>query len=140
MDRAVLAIGIDPAQVARHAPETAASAPTVDAESIRAGAAASGARLRELGFDVDVCFTDYGTTAETVVRERLAGRSYDFVMIGVGLRTDHALTHLFEVLVNATRELQPGAVLVFNTDPASTAAAVERWFPRPTPVQVPSLP
>lgn len=139
MSRAVLAIGIDPALVAARQVPPAAGTATVDAASIRAGAAASGARLRELAFDVDVCFTDHGTTAESVVRERLASRPYDVVMIGVGLPTDLALTHLFEVLVNATRELRPDAVLVFNTHPASTAAAVERWFPQRTSNQDPSL-
>jgi hypothetical protein len=106
----------------------------MDAETIRAGISASQETLRQLGFELETCLLDYGATAESTFRAALAERSYDYVMIGAGVRLDPALTHLLEVLVNVTRELAPRAVIVFNTGPHTTAEAVQRWYPAPTPL------
>ncbi len=133
MSRSVLSVGLDPALVST-SPSSRAAFPGVDAETIRAGVAASQATLQRHGFRTDVCLVDYGATAESVYRDALEGSSYDVVMIGAGVRMDPALTHLFEVLVNVTRELAPRAVLVFNTGPTTTAEAVLRWFPERVPL------
>ncbi|MCD2193161.1 hypothetical protein LQ327_07150 [Actinomycetospora endophytica] len=133
MSRSVLTVGLDPALVSAGASSKAAF-PGMDAERIEAGIAANRARLQELGFRADVCYLDYGATAEDVFRAALRESSYDFVTIGAGVRMDPVLTHLLEMLVNVTHELAPDAVIVFNTGPGTTAEAVERWFPSPTPL------
>lgn len=134
MSRSVLSVGLDPALVSGSASSRAAF-PGVDAETIRAGVAASRATLQRHGFRTDVCLVDYGATAESVYRAALEGTSFDVVMIGAGVRMDPALTHLFEMLVNVTRESAPQAVLVFNTGPATAAEAVMRWLPERAPLK-----
>jgi hypothetical protein len=133
MSKSVLTVGLDPALVSASG-STRAAFPDVDAETIRAGVAASQAKLHENGFATDVCLVDYGATAESVYRAALAAKSYDVVVIGGGVRLDPALTHLLEVLVHITREMAPEAVLAFNTSPASTADAVLRWLPERAPL------
>lgn len=133
MSKSVLTVGLDPALVSGSASSRAAF-PDVDAETIRAGVAASQARLHEHGFRTDVCLVDYGATAESVYRAALAATPYDVIVIGGGVRLDPALTHLLEVLVHVTRQVAPRAALVFNTSPASTADAVLRWLPERTPL------
>jgi hypothetical protein len=129
----MLTVGLDPALV-DEAPSSRAAFPEIDAEAVRAGVAASRVRLVELGFTVDVCLLDYGPTAEAVYRAALAAKDYDIVMIGAGVRLDPALTPLFEVLVNTTHELAPGAKLCFNVSPSTTAEAVQRWWPERKPL------
>ena len=133
MSPTVLSVGLDPALVDA-SPTSRAAFPDVDAETVRAGLAASQEALQRLGVRTATCLVDYGATAEEVYRTTLRASSYDYVMIGAGVRMDPALTHLLEMLVNVTRELAPHAVLVFNTGPATTAEAVRRWFPAPTPL------
>ncbi len=87
MSPSVLVVGLDPALV-NDAPSSRAAFPEVDAEVVRAGMAASQARLEELGFTTDVCLLDYGATAESVYRAALAGREYQVVVIGGGVRFD----------------------------------------------------
>lgn len=137
MSPTVLSVGLDPALVDASSTSRAAF-PEMDAATVRAGLAASEEELKHLGFRSDMCLLDYGATAEEVYRAALSASSYDYVMIGAGVRLDRALTHLFEMLVNVTRELAPQAVLVFNTGPGTTAEAVRRWFPAPTPSPTPS--
>ncbi|WP_405913254.1 hypothetical protein OG760_23470 [Streptomyces sp. NBC_00963] len=133
MSPSMLIVGLDPALV-DDAPSSRAAFPEIDAEAVRAGVAAGRARLKELGFTVDVCPLDYGRTAETVYRAALSRKDYDIVVIGAGIRLDPALTPLFEVLVGTTHELAPGAKLCFNVSPSTTVEAVQRWWPERRPV------
>ncbi|MBY8886679.1 hypothetical protein K7472_17665 [Streptomyces sp. PTM05] len=133
MSPSMLTVGLDPALV-DDAASSRAAFPEIDAEAVRAGVAAERARLEERGFTVDVCLLDYGRTAEAVYRAALSGKDYDIVMIGAGVRLDPALTPLFEVLVDTTRELAPGAKLCFNVSPTTTAEAVRRWWPERKPL------
>jgi hypothetical protein len=80
-----------------------------------------------------VCFTDFGETAETVLRGRLKMKSFDCILIGAGVRLIAQNTHLFEKLVNVAHVDAPQAKLCFNTKPADTAAAVQRWVPATKP-------
>ncbi|EGG47568.1 hypothetical protein [Streptomyces griseoaurantiacus] len=132
MSPSLLSVGLDPALV-DDAPSSRAAFPEIDAAAVRAGVAAARARLEELGLTVDVCLLDYGRTAEAVYRAALAGKEYDLVMVGAGVRLDPALTPLFEMLVNTTHELMPGARLCFNVSPTTTVEAVLRWWPGPAP-------
>lgn len=129
----VLTVGLDPVLV-EDAASSRAAFPDLDVDVVRAGVAAERARLRELGFTVDLCLLDYGRTAEAVYRAALSAKDYDLVVIGAGIRLDPALTPLLEVLVDATRELAPAAKLCFNVSPTTTVEAVQRWWPDRKPL------
>ncbi|WP_406137722.1 hypothetical protein [Streptomyces sp. NBC_01089] len=133
MSPSLLTVGLDPALV-DDAPSSRAAFPEMDAETVRVGVAAERARMEGLGFTVDLCLLDYGRTAEAVYRAALSGKDYDIVVIGAGIRLDPALTPLFEILVDATRELAPGARLCFNVSPSTTVEAVQRGWPERKPL------
>ena len=81
-----------------------------------------------LGYDAELCLTDFGETAGAVVEEQLKRTSYDCVLIGAGVRTVPRHFALFERLINVVHEHAPGAKLCFNTRPDDTAEAVKRWI------------
>ena len=83
-------------------------------------------RIRKLGYEVHSCLVDLGDTAEAVLRSHLNKRSFDCVMIGAGLRAPEQLL-LFEKLLNVVHAEAPGAKICFNTTPADSAEAVQRW-------------
>jgi hypothetical protein len=49
------------------------------------------------------------------------------VLIGAGLRQPPERLLLFERIVNLIHRLAPKASICFNTTPADTAEAVQRW-------------
>jgi hypothetical protein len=100
----------------------------LDAAAIRAGLEKDEAYLNAPGYDAELCLTDFGETAETVLRERLERKSFDCIMLGAGLRLIAQNTPLFEKLVNVVHVNAPQAKLCFNTKPTDTAGAVQRWF------------
>lgn len=73
-------------------------------------------------------FTDFGETAESVLRNELMSKKYDCVMVGAGVRTVATHFLLFEKIVNVIHEHAPGARVCFNTMPSDTAEAVKRWI------------
>jgi hypothetical protein len=83
-------------------------------------------RIRVLGYEVESCLVDPGDTAESVLTQKLGKRTFDCVMIGAGLRNPQYL-RLFERLLNVVHALAPGAKLCFNSSPADSAEAVQRW-------------
>jgi hypothetical protein len=121
----VLTIGLDPARIDFSAPDFAAMG--LDAGKVLAGLAAASEALRARGCEVENCLTDFGETAEAVVRDSLARTPYDIVVIGAGIRTAAAHFLLFEKLINVVHACAPGARICFNTRPADTAEAVLRW-------------
>ena len=133
MTPAVLIVGLDPS-LAVHSRATRERFPDLDAEVVRAGIEKNRAELGRLGFETDFCGIDHGATAEATFRSAVARRRYDVVVVGGGVRLDPALTHVLEVIVNLTRELVPGAVIAFNTGPATSTAAVGRWCPERAPL------
>lgn len=116
----VLALGFDPQFVDPKA--MGGFTPDV----VRAYLDAQFDRIRVLGYEVESCLVDLGDTAETVLTEQLRARQYDCVMIGAGLR-NVAYLHLFERLLNVVHALAPGAKICFNSSPADSAEAVQRW-------------
>ncbi|WP_374470401.1 hypothetical protein [Phenylobacterium sp.] len=124
MPRAVLIVGQDPDTVDFTDP---ALPPGMDAGKVRAGLALAQKLLGEAGFVADLCLTDTGETAEAVIAAQLAGRTYDCVVIGAGIRLPAASLLLFEKVVNAVHRHAPGAPIAFNTTPADSAAAALRW-------------
>ena len=125
MKKSVLLVGIDPALVDFTDP---ALPPGLTAEKVRAALEADVARMTALGFDVTECYTDLGKTAATVVSEALKKNTYDCVLVGGGARIPPANLLLFEKLINAIHEGAPQSKICFNTNPADSAEAVQRWI------------
>jgi hypothetical protein len=117
---AVLALGLDPAFVDSKAMGG------LNPDVVRAFIDSQLERIRGLGYEVDGCLVDLGNTAEVVLRNHLRTRSFDCVMIGAGLRAPEQLL-LFEKLLNVVHAEAPGAKICFNTTPADSAEAVQRW-------------
>ena len=84
--------------------------------------------MSRLGYDVQMCLTDFGETAEAVVRNHLKQKRFDCVLIGAGIRAMPSKFLLFEKLVNVVHEHAPDARMCFNTKPSDTAEAVRRWL------------
>lgn len=127
--KSVLLVGLDPTLIDFSDPAYGAF-PGLDAAKVIAGLKADEARLTALGYDAHTCLTDFGETAEAVLKARLSERQYDCIMIGAGVRLVAENTVLFEKLVNVAHEHAPRARLCFNTRPTDTAEAVQRWIDR----------
>ncbi len=124
----VLIVGLEPSLIDFADPAYGA-VPGLDAAAVRAWLEADEAHLNALGYDAELCLTDFGETAETVLRERLGQKAFDCIMIGAGVRLIAQNTVLFEKLVNVAHVDAPRAKLCFNTKPTDTAAAVQRCLP-----------
>jgi hypothetical protein len=119
--KTVLAIGIDPALVdfSEH--------PQLTSEMVRSYIDAELQRLRAQGYDVTSCLIDLGETAEQVTSAALGVKNFDCVVIGAGLRVPPERLLLFEKILNHVHRLAPRASICFNTNPADTVDAVQRW-------------
>jgi len=123
----VLVIGVQPELMNFSDPDYAAY-PGMDAAKVLAGLKASEDSLTECGYDVQMCLTDFGETAESVVRDLLEHKRFDCIVIGAGIRTIAGNFLLFEKLINVVHAHAPEAKLCFNTRPTDTTEAVERWL------------
>jgi len=119
--KTVLAIGIDPALV------DFTAMPQFTPEMFRSYIDAQIERVRGMGYDVTSCLIDLGDTAEAVTAEALKSGNFDCVLIGAGLRQPPERLLLFEKIINLIHRLAPTASICFNTTPADTAEAVQRW-------------
>ena len=119
--KTVLAIGIDPVFVDYTA------LPQFTPEMFRSYIDAQLERVRGMGYDVTSCLIDLGDTAEAVTADALKSRDFDCVLIGAGLRQPGERLLLFERIINLIHRLAPKASICFNTTPADTAEAVQRW-------------
>jgi hypothetical protein len=63
-----------------------------------------------------------------VTSEALKSRDFDCVLIGAGLRQPPERLLLFERIINLIHRLAPNAAICFNTTPADTTEAVQRWM------------
>jgi hypothetical protein len=120
-DKTVLAIGIDPVFVDYTA------LPQFTPEMFRAYIDAQIERVRGMGYDVTSCLIDPGDTAAAVTAEALTSKNFDCILIGAGLRQPPERLLLFERIINLIHRLAPNAAICFNTTPADTAEAVQRW-------------
>ncbi|HAT33538.1 MAG TPA: hypothetical protein DCW29_22650 [Janthinobacterium sp.] len=123
----IMLIGLEPTLLDFSSPDFAAY-PGMNAAKVMAGLNAAVDELNRLGYTVELCLTDFGANAETVVRERLSQRPYDCVLIGAGIRTIASQLILFEKLLNVVHAHAPQARLCFNTVPLDTTEAVQRWL------------
>ena len=120
--KTVLAIGLDPVFV------DFAAIPQFTPDMFRGFIDAQLDRLRDLGFDVVSCLIDTGETAEAVATAALRSTRFDCVVIGAGLRLPPERLMLFEKIINLVHALAPNTRICFNTTPADTAEAVQRWI------------
>jgi hypothetical protein len=120
--KSILAVGIDPgfADLSAH--------PELSVDLVRAYIDQQLNRVRELGHRVDSCLVDWGETAEATVEAALASRRYDCIVVGAGLREPREFLLLFEKIINLIHQRAPDSRIAFNTTPADTAEAVQRWI------------
>jgi hypothetical protein len=123
--KCVLIIGLDPTLIDFSQP---GYAPGMDAMKVLAGLKSSEDELTRLGYNVRMCLTDFGETAEAVVQGQLRQKRFDCILIGAGVRVNPSNFMLFEKLINVVHEHAPQVRLCFNTIPSDTAAAVQRWI------------
>ncbi|MGA2583661.1 MAG: hypothetical protein ABSG31_10330 [Tepidisphaeraceae bacterium] len=123
--KSVLIIGIDPTLIDFSKP---GYAPGMTTEKVLAGLKSSEDELNRLGYIAQTCLTDFGETAEAVVKSQLKENRYDCVLIGAGVRINPSNFLLFEKLVNIVHEYAPQAKLCFNQLPSDTAEAIKRWL------------
>ena len=57
----------------------------------------------------------------------LRDERFDCIVIGAGLREPKERLPLFETVLNLVHRLAPQATICFNTTPADTTEAVQRW-------------
>ncbi|WFU72228.1 hypothetical protein [Bradyrhizobium sp. CB2312] len=122
MAKRVLAIGIEPGNADYDA------FPQLTPELVRNYIEAQLLRLRDLGFEVTSCLIDLDATAEAAVTAALRDERFDCIVIGAGLREPKERLLLFEKVLNLVHCLAPDAAICFNTTPADTAEAVQRWI------------
>jgi hypothetical protein len=122
MPKKVLAIGIDPAFV------DFTAMPQFTPEMFQGYIDAQLDRLRAAGFDVVSCLIDLGETAEAVTTRALQAENFDCILIGAGLRLPGERLALFEKVLNLIHRYAPRATICFNTTPADSLEAVQRWI------------
>jgi hypothetical protein len=120
--KTVLAIGIEPSLV------DFSAFPGLTPELVRHFIEAQLEKLRALGYDAESCLIDLGETAEAVTIAALTSRHLDCVVIGAGLREPAERLLLFEKILNLILIHVPHVRICFNTTPADTAEAVQRWI------------
>ena len=120
--KTVLAIGIEPSLV------DFSAFPGLTAELVMSYLKAQIEKLRAMGYEADSCLIDLGDTAEAVAAAALGAKHYDCVVIGAGLREPRERLLLFERIINLVHLGAPHTRICFNTTPADTADAVQRWI------------
>jgi hypothetical protein len=120
----VLLVGLEPEIV----DYSKSPVPGLTAATVRAAVEADSAKLKSLGYNVKSLYVDDGKTAEATLTKALESGGYDCIMIGAGLRIVPPYFLLFEKLINVIHRHAPASTrLCFNTNPADTAEAVQRW-------------
>jgi len=123
--KSVLTVGLDPTLIDFSKP---GYPPGMNATKVFAGLKACEEELTGLGYNVQMCYHDFGETAESVVQKALQQKPFDCVMIGAGVRTNPDNFLLFEKLINVVHAHAPQAKICFNTLPSDTTAAIQRWI------------
>ncbi|HEX6396540.1 MAG TPA: hypothetical protein VFZ95_03895 [Steroidobacteraceae bacterium] len=117
----ILALGLDPRAVSPGA------IPGLTPDLVHAYIAAQLDRVRALGHSVEPCLVDTDAgAAESELRRKLEETEFDCVLVGAGLRAPEHL-QLFEQLLNTIHRCATHASICFNTTPADSAEAVQRW-------------
>jgi hypothetical protein len=123
--RTILLIGIAPDAVDFTDPDLP---PGLDAGKIAAGLAEAQRLFAERGDACDLCLLDLQQPAEQTIAAQLGRRTYDCIVVGGGIRMPRANLELFEEVVNAARRHAPAVPIAFNTAPANSVEAADRWL------------
>ena len=99
-----------------------------NAEKINAGIAIGAAKIKERGWQADLCMIAPDETAAPMLEKQLTSEIYDCVVIGGGLRLPPKSLLLFETVINTIHNAAPSAAIAFNTNPEDTAEAAARWL------------
>jgi hypothetical protein len=102
--------------------------PGFNAEKINAGIEIAVAKIKERGWQADICMIPPDDTAGPILEKQMASATYGCVVIGGGLRLPPKSLWLFEKVVNAVHKAAPNAAIAFNTRPEDTAEAAARWL------------
>lgn len=102
--------------------------PGLDAEKIKAGIVLATTKVKDRGWQVDLCMIPPDNTAVPILQKQLASATYDCVVIGAGLRLPPKSLLLFESIINAIHKAAPNAAIAFNTRPEDTAEVAARWL------------
>jgi hypothetical protein len=111
----VLIIGLDPQAV-----------PGVDGPAVERGLAGGLQRVREAGYLAEQVLVPLDESALGQIEAALAGRAWDAVVIGGGIRKPEPLLGFFEAVVNLVHTGAPAARIAFNSDGGSSLEAVRR--------------
>jgi hypothetical protein len=123
--RTILLIGIAPDAVDFSDPDLP---PGMDAAKIAAGLAEAQRLFAARGDACDLCLLDLEGPPEEPIAAELARRTYDCIVIGGGIRMPEANLELFEAVVNAVHAHAPAVPIAFNTSPANSVEAADRWL------------
>lgn len=102
--------------------------PGLTPEIVEKGIEAGKQKLKEIGYDLHICFIDTGNLDLSHFIKQLTETQFEGVVIGAGVRLPPPNFILFEKLVNAVHEHAPDAKIIFNTNPHDTAEAIKRWI------------
>jgi hypothetical protein len=125
MAKSVLIIGPDPRYIDFSAPNLP---PGISAATIIAGVNGARDRLADAGYYIQILLTKNKETVGQEVPDALKDRSYDVIVVGVGLRILPQMTAHFEQLINVLHEKAPRTKLAFNSKPDDSDAAALRWL------------
>lgn len=123
----ILLIGIDPFLINFTTPEFA-DFPGLTAAKVEAGMKDAMKQLIELDYEVQLCWTDFGQTALSVLEQVFRSKSFDVVLIGAGIRKPESNFILFEKMINTILTFAPQSKICFNTNPMDSVTAVQRWL------------
>ena len=84
--------------------------------------------FRDAGYDIETCLIALDADLASVLVPRLRAKIWEVVVIGGGIRKPPELLLLFEHVVNAVHRHAPQAAIAFNTKPADSLEAAERWI------------
>ncbi|MFJ3218492.1 hypothetical protein ACIPLC_21545 [Kitasatospora sp. NPDC086801] len=102
--------------------------PGMDGDGLRAVLDAELARFADHGIDASMTLVAPDETAEPAITAALAGRDWDVVVIGGGIRKPEPALPFFELVVNLVRRHAPQAAIAFNTGGSTSVEAVQRWL------------
>jgi hypothetical protein len=120
----VLLVGLVPETVDFSDP---ALPPGMTAEKIHAGISLAMQQMTDRGWQGETCMFDTGNCAD-VLKAKLAGETYDCVVVGAGVRLPPKNLALLETAINTIAAAAPGVPIAFNTTPVDSAEAAARWL------------
>jgi hypothetical protein len=122
----VLLVGLVPETVDFTDP---ALPPGMNAEKIHAGIALAMKQMADRGWQGENFMFRAESCAEEL-KARLAGQTYDCVVVGAGVRLPPRNLALLETAINTIAAAAPGVPIAFNTTPVDSADAAARWLDR----------